>query len=310
MPPIPPIVPDASPRRAALPPLAKPDAADGEVGAARGGALYIVSTPIGNLGDMTHRAVEVLAAADAILCEDTRHSRTLLDRYAVRTPVEALHEHNEVAATPRLLRRLADGARLALITDAGTPAISDPGGRLIRAVIDAGIAVVPVPGPSAVLAALTASGLAEGPFTFFGFLERKGRDRASQLSLLSSLRHPSVVYEAPGRVGATLADLAAAGCGDRPAAVARELTKQYEQFTRGTVAELAEYYRETPPRGEVVIVVAGRPAGDPPADPVALRGVVTGMRAEGMGARDIARTLVERYGLARNEAYRLAHEDA
>jgi 16S rRNA (cytidine1402-2'-O)-methyltransferase len=270
----------------------------------------VVSTPIGNLGDITQRALDTLRTADTILCEDTRHSRTLLSHYGITTPVEALHEHNEAAATPALLRRLAAGARLALISDAGTPTLSDPGGRLIAAAIGAGTRVTPVPGASALLAALSASGLAGGPFTFLGFLDRKGSARRDQVHLLSSLAHPSVIYEASPRVAATLDDLCSAGCGNRQAVVARELTKQYEEFRRGTVAELAEYYRQSPPRGEVVIVVEGRAADEGHRDPDELRSAVAGLRQEGLGSRDVARALVERFGLARNEAYRLAHEDA
>ncbi|MGQ0648169.1 MAG: 16S rRNA (cytidine(1402)-2'-O)-methyltransferase [Gemmatimonadaceae bacterium] len=273
------------------------------------GALFVVSTPIGNLGDMTHRAVETLRTVDTVLCEDTRHSRALLSHYGITTRVESLHEHNEAAATPGLLQRLASGARLALVTDAGTPAVSDPGGRFIAAVIAGGWPVVPVPGASAALAALSASGLAGGPFTFVGFLERKGSQRRDQISLVSSLGHPSVVYEAPQRVSAALDDLATAGCGNRQAVVARELTKQFEEFRRGTVAELAEYYREVPPRCEVVNVVAGRAAEEDQTDPAVIRAVVVSMREKGAGSRDIVRALVERHGIARNEAYRLAHED-
>ncbi|MCC6318613.1 MAG: 16S rRNA (cytidine(1402)-2'-O)-methyltransferase [Gemmatimonadaceae bacterium] len=257
---------------------------------------------------MSHRAVEVLRAVDLILCEDTRHSRTLLAHYDITTPVEALHEHNEATVVPRLVRRLADGASVALVSDAGTPTLSDPGSRLVASAIAHDLTVVPVPGASAVLAALSASGLGGGPFTFLGFLDRKGEGRRRQVGALSRLEHPGVLYEAPQRVGATLDDLASAGCGNRQAVVARELTKQFEEFRRGTVAELAEYYREVPPRGEVVIIVDGR--GPEVPDPAELRHMVVALRAEGLGARDVARALVERAGLARNEAYRLAHEDA
>ena len=274
------------------------------------GTLFLVSTPIGNLGDVTHRAVDTLRAADAILCEDTRHSRTLLAHYGVTTPVEALHEHNEASAAPALVHRLRAGARLALISDAGTPTLSDPGGRLVAAAIAAGVPVVPVPGATAAIAALSASGLGGGPFTFLGFLDRKGSARRRHLALLSTLPHPGVIYEAPQRVAATLDDLCGEGCANRQAVVARELTKQFEEFRRGTVAELAEYYRASPPRGEVVIVVEGRRDDEGRYDLEAVQRAVAGWRNEGMGSRDVARALTERFGLARNEAYRLAHEDA
>jgi 16S rRNA (cytidine1402-2'-O)-methyltransferase len=286
--------------------VSQPDAASPETQ----GTLFVVSTPIGNLGDLTFRAVETLWNVDAVLCEDTRHSRKLLVHYEIDVPVEPLHEHNEAAATPGLLRRLAQGARLALISDAGTPLISDPGNRLVAAAIAAGIPVVPIPGASAVLAALAASGMAGGPFTFLGFLERKGPDRQTQLSLLSRLRHPSVVYESANRLVDTLSDVMEAGCGGRLAVVARELTKQFEEFKRGTVAELAEYYRTTPPRGEVVLIVEGNVVADPAADAAEVHSAVRQMQAEGLGSRDIVRTLIERFGLPRNEAYRLAHEGA
>jgi 16S rRNA (cytidine1402-2'-O)-methyltransferase len=287
-----------------------PSSSQAPVAAQATGTLYVVSTPIGNLADVTHRALAVLGEVEAILCEDTRHSRTLLTRYGIATPVESLHEHNEASAIPRVLRRLLSGGRLALISDAGTPTVSDPGARLVAAAIADGVSVVPIPGPSALLAALSASGLGGGPFTFFGFLDRKGEGRRRQLASLSSLEHPGVLYEAPSRVGTTLQDLVEAGCGGRRAVVARELTKQYEEFRRGTVAELAEYYRDEPPRGEVVVIVDGRAGEAVEHDPEALRQSVATLRAEGVGARDIARALVERFGIARNEAYRMAHEDA
>ncbi|HEY0997756.1 MAG TPA: 16S rRNA (cytidine(1402)-2'-O)-methyltransferase, partial [Gemmatimonadaceae bacterium] len=218
-------------------------------GGAGPGTLYVVSTPIGNMGDFSFRAVEVLGAVGAVLAEDTRHSRHLLDRYGVRTPLIAHHEHNEAKSTPALVARLRAGESLAIITDAGTPLVSDPGARLVRAALDAGVRVVPVPGASAMLAALVASGLDATRFTFFGFLPRKGRERGEAIASLVALPHTAVVYEAPGRVGDTLRDLADAGAGAREAVVARELTKQYEEVRRGTVASLAADYAGEGPRG-------------------------------------------------------------
>ena len=177
-----------------------------------GGALFIVSTPIGNLGDITLRAIDVLRGADVVLAEDTRHSRTLLDRYEVRTPVAAYHEHNEAAATPRVLDRLRSGQRVALISDAGTPLLSDPGARLVRAAADAGHRVVPIPGASALLAALVASAIAADRFTFHGFLPRKGRERSELLDAISGPGPTAVLYEAAPRVADTLAELAKRGC--------------------------------------------------------------------------------------------------
>jgi 16S rRNA (cytidine1402-2'-O)-methyltransferase len=274
--------------------------------AATPGTLHIVSTPIGNLGDFTVRAVEVLRGVAAVLAEDTRHSRTLLDRYDVRTPMIAYHEHNEAKATPGLVRRLLEGESFALVTDAGTPLVSDPGSRLVRAAIDAGVPVTPVPGPSAALAALVASGLPAERFSFLGFLPRKGGERREGIAGLATLAHTAILYEAPSRLGDTLADLAAAGLGGRPAVVARELTKTFEEFRRGTVAELAAYHEAHPPKGEVVLLVGGAPPVL--VDEDALRKEAARLRSTGMSARDIVHVLMESAHAPRNLAYRIAHE--
>jgi 16S rRNA (cytidine1402-2'-O)-methyltransferase len=271
------------------------------------GRLYVVSTPIGNMGDFTFRAVEVLQQVELVLAEDTRHSRPLLDRYDIRTPLAAYHEHNEARVTPGIVHRLRGGASVALISDAGTPLLSDPGTRLVAAAADAGVPVVPVPGASALLAALVAAGLGADRFTFYGFLPRKGAERAEVLAEIVALRHLAVVYEAPPRVAGTLADLAAAGAGGRQAAVARELTKQFEEVRRGTVGELAAYYDESPPRGEVVLVVAGGSAE--PLSEAELRARARALRAAGLTARDVAATLARETGAPRNLAYRLAQEE-
>ena len=271
------------------------------------GTLFVVSTPIGNLGDLTFRAVDVLRTATLIVAEDTRHSRHLLDRYEVATPVHAYHEHNEARTTPALVARLSAGEQVALISDAGTPLLSDPGARLVAAAVAAGIRVVPVPGASALLAAVVASGIAADRFTFVGFLPRKGRDRGAAIAELVALTHTAVVYEAPPRVADTLAELAAAGAGDRRVAVARELTKQFEEVRRGTVAELAAYYEDTPPRGEVVLVLAGA-APAAAADETTLRERVAELRGGGADARAIVAELTQSFGAPRNLAYRLAHE--
>jgi len=272
----------------------------------RAGSLYVVSTPIGNLGDITLRAIDVLRSVDLILAEDTRHSRHLLDHHAITTPMVSYHEHNEARATATAITRLRDGRDVALISDAGTPLVSDPGARLVRAAAEAGIPVVPIPGPSAVLAALVSSALDSDRFTFFGFLARKGRERDEALQELSSLRHTGVLYEAPNRVAATLADLEARGAADRRVVVARELTKQFEEIRRGTVAELAAYYESSPPRGEVVIVLEGVTLQPLAEDE--LRSRARSLRAAGLSARDVAATLVREDGASRNLAYRLAHE--
>ena len=269
------------------------------------GSLFVVSTPIGNMGDFSFRAVETLRAVAVVLAEDTRHSRPLLEHYEVRTPLLAYHEHNEARMSPQVVARIAGGDDVALISDAGTPLLSDPGARLVRAAVESGLRVVPVPGASALLAALVASGMDADRFTYFGFLERKGRSRGEVVAEVAALRHTAILYEAPSRVAGTLAELAAAGGGTRPAAVLRELTKLYEEVRRGTVAELAAYYGESPPRGEVVIVVAGGTAGTPTDD--VLRETARALRSDGMSARDVAKALGAA-GAARNLAYKLAHE--
>jgi 16S rRNA (cytidine1402-2'-O)-methyltransferase len=268
-------------------------------------ALYVVSTPIGNMGDFSFRAVEVLRSVAVILAEDTRHSRHLLDRYEITTPLSAYHEHNEARALPGLVARMAAGESMALITDAGTPIVSDPGARLVRGAIDAGIRVIPVPGASALLAAVVASGIPADRFTFLGFLPRKGRERREALDLVRNAEHAVILYEAPSRVADTLADIVALGAPERPAAVARELTKHFEEIQRGTVSDLAAYYKESPPRGEVVIVLDGAPAQISSEE--SLRPQVERLRAEGMSTRDIIAALVQ-HGASRNVAYRLAHE--
>ena len=276
-------------------------------GDATPGRLYVVSTPIGNMGDFSFRAVDVLRAVAAILAEDTRHSRPLLDRYAIHTPLVAYHEHNEAKSTPGFVERLLSGEDLALISDAGTPLLSDPGGRLVAAATDAGVVIVPVPGASALLAALVASGISAERFTFFGFLARSGKERRETIEEIARLRHTAVFYEAPSRVAATLADLSKAGAGQRQTAVARELTKLYEEVRRGTVEALAAYYEEATPRGELVIVVAGGEADV--LDEEVLRARARVLRAEGLSARDVARALTDESGAPRNVAYKIAQEE-
>ncbi len=270
------------------------------------GRLYVVSTPIGNLGDVTLRALETLRDAALVLAEDTRHTRPFLQRYQIATPLEAYHEHNEARMVPRVLDRLKGGASVALVSDAGTPLLSDPGARLVAAAVESGILVVPIPGASALLAALVASGLDATRFTFYGFLPRKGRERTAALEEIVGLAHTAVLYEAPGRVADTLRELADLGAGERAGVVARELTKQFEELRRGTVAGLASYYGDAPLRGEVVLVVAGAPVRA--VDESALLQRARELRERGLSARDVAATLVAEHGAARNVAYRLAHE--
>jgi 16S rRNA (cytidine1402-2'-O)-methyltransferase len=273
---------------------------------AKGGTLYVVSTPIGNLGDFSLRAVETLRSVACVLAEDTRHTRHLLERYEIATPLVAYHEHNEAKSTPGLVARLLGGESLALVSDAGTPLLSDPGARLVQAAVAAGVDISPIPGASALLAALVASGLDIDRFTFFGFLARKGSERRSAIDDVVRMRHAIVLYEAPSRVADTLAELARAGAGERATVVARELTKQFEELRRGTVASLAAYYEDTPPRGEVVIVIAGDTPAEIGEDELRARAVE--LRAEGRSARDVAAALTAELGAPRNLAYKLAHE--
>lgn len=268
------------------------------------GRLYVVSTPIGNMGDFSFRAVDVLRSVQLVLAEDTRHSRPLLARYDIKTRMASHHEHNEAKTTPALVERLLCGDDIALITDAGTPLLSDPGQRLVRAAVDAGVHVVPVPGASALLAALVASGLDADRFTFFGFLPRRGKERTVTLDQIASSPRTAVVYEAPSRVANSLRELADRA-GERSAVVARELTKQFEELRRGTLESLSAYYKETPPRGEVVIVVAGAPPTAP--DEILLQDEARALRARGLSVRDIA-TEMTRRGAPRNLAYRLAQK--
>ncbi|MEO5902610.1 MAG: 16S rRNA (cytidine(1402)-2'-O)-methyltransferase [Gemmatimonadaceae bacterium] len=270
------------------------------------GALYIVSTPIGNMGDMSFRAVEVLSSAALVIAEDTRHSRRLLDHYEISTRCSAYHEHNEARETPRLVKRILGGESVSLITDAGTPLLSDPGARLVAAAIEAGIDVIPVPGASALLAALVGSGVAGDHFTFFGFLPRKGKDRHRVLTDIMRMSHTSILYESPLRVCDTLKELAEAGAGARTAVVARELTKKFEEFTRGTVAELALRFEQTPARGEVVILIGG--AHEEALDEDEMRVAIKEMLGDGLSARDCVERLMSRFGAPRNLAYKLAHE--
>jgi 16S rRNA (cytidine1402-2'-O)-methyltransferase len=258
------------------------------------------------MGDFSFRAVEVLRTVGVVLAEDTRHSRPLLDRYEIRTPLLAYHEHNEARATPAIVSRLRGGEDVALISDAGTPLLSDPGARLVRAAIDAGVDVVPVPGASALLAALVASGLDASRFTFFGFLSRKDRERSEALRALVELPHTAIVYEAPSRLSGTLGDLAAAGAGGRQAVVAREMTKHFEELRRGTVGELAAYYKDMSVRGEVVLVIGGREAV--PTAEQDLRERARTLRASGMSVRDVVAALVAEFGVGRNEVYGMVRE--
>lgn len=272
--------------------------------------LFIVSTPIGNLGDLSPRAAETLRGADRILAEDTRRTRVLADHAGARAPLLSLHAHNEVERTGRVLEWLDAGETLALVSDAGTPLVSDPGARLVQAVTERGHTVVPIPGPSAVLAALVASGLPSDRFTFLGFPERKGAGRAALLERVATSEETVILFESPQRLVRLLKDLSEACGSDRRVAVARELTKLHEEFVRGTLGEAAAYYHQHPPRGEVSLVVGpaeGPPDSDEDVEREA-RDVARRLLGEGMKPSGVARELARRLAIPRNVAYRIAHE--
>jgi 16S rRNA (cytidine1402-2'-O)-methyltransferase len=264
--------------------------------------LYIVATPIGNLGDITLRALTVLARADIIYCEDTRHSRTLIAHYGLTTKLDAYHEHNGERARPRILQRLEAGERVALISDAGTPLISDPGYKLVREVSVAGHAVFALPGPCAAVAALTLAGLPTDCFMFAGFLPPKSGQRQNRLAELRTCPATLIFYEAPTRVAQTLSDMAHV-LGPRACAIAREITKLHEDVQRGTLPELARTFDDQTVRGEIAIVVA--PPGPLEITDEQIREALTeALRTS--STRDAVRAVTTGLGAARTRVYDLA----
>ncbi|HSH76374.1 MAG TPA: 16S rRNA (cytidine(1402)-2'-O)-methyltransferase [Longimicrobiales bacterium] len=272
--------------------------------------LYLVSTPIGNLGDLSPRATETLRGVDHILAEDTRRSRLLAERAGSTAPLLSLHEHNERGRIELALGWLAAGESVALVSDAGTPLVSDPGARLVEATLEAGHRVAPVPGPSAVLAALVASGFPSERFTFLGFPERKGKDRRRLMERVAMARETVVLFESPRRLTALLEALAESCGPERRVAVARELTKVHEEIVRGTLDDVATYYREHPPRGEVTLVLEpARDAGTPSEGlEEEARSLAAELLAGGARPSSVARELTARLDLARNEAYRIVQD--
>lgn len=270
--------------------------------------LYIVATPIGNLEDLTHRAERVLGTVAHVAAEDTRRTGLLLKHLGIKADLVSLHAHNEAARAERLLEWLDGGEDVALVTDAGTPLVSDPGGRVVEAVVRGGHEVVPVPGPSAVLAALVASGLPADRFAFLGFVPRKGPPRASTLRRIAGSQETCIVFESPERVGALLEEIGEVCGGERRAVVARELTKIHEEFRRGTVAELHRYYSQEKPRGEVTVLVEGAPADEEEPDPEAIRDRAQVLLSGGMRPSAVARILAADAGISRNQAYAIVQE--
>ncbi len=265
--------------------------------------LVLVGTPIGNLGDLSPRAVEALTAADAICCEDTRRTGRLLQHAGVdRRPLIVVNDHTEVAAISGVLDRLAGGERVAVVTDAGMPGISDPGERLVSAAVAAGHVVEVVPGPSAAVTALVASGLPTGRYAFEGFLPRKGSGRTARLSEVATDRRTTLLYEAPHRLARTLGDLAAACGEERPVAVARELTKLHEEVWRGSLRQAVAWVAEREPRGEVVIVLDGAPPPEE-ADAVAVETAVQARLDAGESPRDAAASVAAALDVPKRVAY-------
>jgi 16S rRNA (cytidine1402-2'-O)-methyltransferase len=263
------------------------------------GTLHVVATPIGNLEDVTLRALRVLREADLLLAEDTRRTRVLLDRHAIAARPRSLHAHNETARTGEVLAALSAGRTVALVSDAGTPLVSDPGGRLVTAVLAAGHEVSPVPGPSAALAALLVSGLAPAPFAFLGFLPRRPGARRVALERWRGRPETLVLFESPRRLAATARE-AAELLGDRPACVARELTKLHEEVVRAPLSELARRFAEGA-RGEVTLVIGG--GSEPAAEPETLDARIRARLAAGQGPREIAAALAPEAGLPRRVLY-------
>ena len=265
-------------------------------------ALYLVATPIGNLGDITIRALETLAAADILACEDTRVTRVLLDRYGIRRRAIAYHEHNATEAGPKLVEAVLSGRSVALVSDAGTPLVSDPGFRLVGDIVAGGGRVVPIPGPSALLAALTASGLPSDTFLFAGFLPAKAGQRRTRIEELKGVPATLVFYESPRRLAETLAALAEV-LGERPAAIGRELTKTFEEMRRGTLVELAEAYAsQDTPRGEIVVCV-GPPSEAPTQNPQDVDALLVSLAAE-LGASRAAGEAAKMTGGRKADLYR------
>jgi len=271
-----------------------------------GGVLYIVATPIGNLEDITLRALRVLKEAELIAAEDTRHTRALLNHYGIETELTSYHEHNERTKAHALVERLERGETIALVADAGTPTLSDPGYRLVREAVRFGIPVVPVPGPSALTAALSASGLPTDRFAFEGFLPAKKAQRRERLRGLREEKRTLIFYEAPHRLQESLQDLIDI-LGEREAVLGREITKIHEEFIRGRLSDLKARVAERQARGEITLVVMGA-AGEAAPGEGLIRAEIQKLRKNGLRVREIATILGEKFSCSKREIYRLALE--
>ena len=269
------------------------------------GTLYLVATPIGNLADITHRALQVLRDVDLIACEDTRHTRKLLQHYGIDTKTISYHEHNEQQRARELIELLQQGSNVAVVSDAGTPAISDPGFRLVRSAIENEVNVVPIPGPSALVSALIAAGLPTDEFFFGGFLPARSNARRARLEEVRSVPGTLIFYEAPHRLAASLTD-AYEVLGEREAVVARELTKLHEEIRRGRLSELARHYSTVEPRGEIVLLIDRTVLDQPAAEPqnASVAALVKQFEADGLDHRAALKKAARELGLSRAEAYR------
>lgn len=270
------------------------------------GTLYIVGTPIGNLEDMTFRAVRILQTVDLIAAEDTRHTGKLLQHFQVKTPQMSYHEHNRHSRVPELIELLVDNKAIALVSDAGMPGISDPGYELVIACIEAGITVVPIPGPSAAITALSASGLPTDRFSFEGFLSAKGQQRREQLESLQAESRTLIFYESPHRLRETLQDLGEVWGSDRQIVLARELTKLYEEFWRGTIADAIALYSQREPQGEYTLLVAGNPPSQLQLTEEQLKAELLQIMKQGISRSQASRQLAKSTSLSRRHLYQLA----
>ncbi|MCC5624883.1 16S rRNA (cytidine(1402)-2'-O)-methyltransferase [Nostoc sp. CHAB 5715] len=268
--------------------------------------LYVVGTPIGNLEDITFRAVRILQTVDIIAAEDTRHTGKLLQHFQVKTPQVSYHEHNRTSRIPELLEHLVNNKAIALVSDAGMPGISDPGYELVKACIEAGIAVVPIPGASAAITALSASGLPTDRFVFEGFLPAKSQHRQEHLESLQTESRTLIFYESPHRLRDTLQDLALVWGSDRQIVLGRELTKLYEEFWRGTIAEAIAHYNQREPQGEYTLVVAGIRASQPQLTEEELKAELKQLISQGISRSQASRQLAKFTSLPRRQLYQLA----
>ena len=270
------------------------------------GILYVVATPIGNLDDLSPRAARILGEADLIACEDTRHTAHLLAACGIRTPTISYFEHNEDRRTPELLGRLSMGATIALVSDAGTPAISDPGYRLVHAALEAGVRVVALPGPSAAIAALSIAGLPTNRFVFEGFLPQRDGPRLQHLKALAREPRTMVFYEAARRLADTLAAMVEVFGSDRQAAIVREITKAFEETIRGTLAELQARIAAAEPRGEITLIVAGAPATPAAPDSAASGVTLELLREAGLSLKQASAVIAKLTGASRRDIYQSA----